>query len=689
MHITIAHNIQLSMTGRSHAFPITGANNVPTATTPLAKSTPIISHSRPSSKGSVKTFEPHAVPHSVYAPRVSSPAKGGATAPMSLKSSQDAASTALVNSMRPASVASSTFNTTNYPPRFGTPTFGTPSMSAPPMLPGLFPSPIPSPMSFPGFLADSWARPPFPGAIPPPPTTPNSAVPPTRPSVPFSFADYYNNANSASSFLSAFAAGARPPGEAFFAAQNRQATPESNNKPTASTSSTSTGGSGGNSGNSSHKRKHENHEHGKERAHSSRHQNGDTRSERPSSHKKSKQNKSDSGGGSSASRTSATENGERSRSEMQNDFYNRKPSTSHESTRHSTPNFNLPISSSASSSPYPSPFFSGSHTAYPPAQSPSASEHQRYMEMMSISNALANGLPPPPLPSSSPSTNAFLSPQSGYNPATSRPLWPYGPLPPPGQPSPSSLMGSSMMADPFKSLTDISLRPGMVSHDRETLFSRYSLLNSSGGGASIFDKMSKEQLEKFDMLQSKPNQPSATATCSASSSSSAAMRTSTEPAHSTSSRSTPTHRLHTAPPPAALPTLPPPLPPPPAPSSTAIAPPPAPSTPFPYGYLNPLNPFGAAGANPYLSQAPPPAPLGHPSPFSASSAMLNGVDPITSLALSHHHHHHHPGSMPPLPPGLSAEQAQFLLPPPFGVPPPGSSAANMMNSFFKGNPSNR
>ncbi|XP_017475768.1 PREDICTED: serine-rich adhesin for platelets-like [Rhagoletis zephyria] len=261
MHITIAHNIQLSMTGRSHAFPITGANNVPTATTPLAKSTPIISHSRPSSKGSVKTFEPHAVPHSVYAPRVSSPAKGGATAPMSLKSSQDAASTALVNSIRPASVASSTFNTTNYPPRFGTPTFGTPSMSAPPMLPGLFPSPIPSPMSFPGFLADSWARPPFPGAIPPPPTTPNSAVPPTRPSVPFSFADYYNNANSASSFLSAFAAGARPPGEAFFAAQNRQATPESNNKPTASTSSTSTGGSGGNSGNSSHKRKHENHEH--------------------------------------------------------------------------------------------------------------------------------------------------------------------------------------------------------------------------------------------------------------------------------------------------------------------------------------------------------------------------------------------------------------------------------------------
>lgn len=53
------------------------------------------------------------------------------------------------------------------------------------------------------------------------------------------------------------------------------------------------------------------------------------------------------------------------------------------------------------------------------------------------------------------------------------------------------LMASS---DPFKSLHDFQMRPDFL--DRDNLFQRYSLLNSSGGGASLMEKLAKESAEK-------------------------------------------------------------------------------------------------------------------------------------------------------------------------------------------------
>ena len=48
--------------------------------------------------------------------------------------------------------------------------------------------------------------------------------------------------------------------------------------------------------------------------------------------------------------------------------------------------------------------------------------------------------------------------------------------------------------DPFKNLHDFQMRPDFL--DRENIFQRYSLLNSSGGGASLMEKLAKETAEK-------------------------------------------------------------------------------------------------------------------------------------------------------------------------------------------------
>ncbi|CAG2162010.1 unnamed protein product, partial [Oppiella nova] len=48
--------------------------------------------------------------------------------------------------------------------------------------------------------------------------------------------------------------------------------------------------------------------------------------------------------------------------------------------------------------------------------------------------------------------------------------------------------------DPFKSLHELQVRPDFL--DRDNIFQRYSLLNSSGGGASLMERIAKESAEK-------------------------------------------------------------------------------------------------------------------------------------------------------------------------------------------------
>lgn len=48
--------------------------------------------------------------------------------------------------------------------------------------------------------------------------------------------------------------------------------------------------------------------------------------------------------------------------------------------------------------------------------------------------------------------------------------------------------------DPFKNLHDFQVRPDFL--DRDNIFQRYSLLNSSGGGASLMERLAKESAEK-------------------------------------------------------------------------------------------------------------------------------------------------------------------------------------------------
>jgi hypothetical protein len=50
------------------------------------------------------------------------------------------------------------------------------------------------------------------------------------------------------------------------------------------------------------------------------------------------------------------------------------------------------------------------------------------------------------------------------------------------------------VGDPFKSLHEFQVRPDFL--DRDNIFQRYSLLNSSGGGASLIEKIAKENAEK-------------------------------------------------------------------------------------------------------------------------------------------------------------------------------------------------
>nr|XP_046916371.1 serine/threonine-protein kinase pakG-like [Dermatophagoides farinae] len=173
-----------------------------------------------------------------------------------------------------------------------------------------------------------------------------------------------------------------------------------------------------------------------------------------------------------------------------------------------------PLSSSSSSSSSSLPYHATTSTASTALPN---EQQQRYFDLLNAAAAAAatNNGPFPPTP---PST-AFLPGRTSVDIAsqsqrpttatattttttTSKaptPLWPslghhhhY-----PG----STANSSPIVPDPFKSLQDISLRAGLVTPDRESIFSRYSLLNSSGGGASILEKLNKEQIEKLEMLQ--------------------------------------------------------------------------------------------------------------------------------------------------------------------------------------------
>lgn len=129
-------------------------------------------------------------------------------------------------------------------------------------------------------------------------------------------------------------------------------------------------------------------------------------------------------------------------------------------------------------------------------------EHHRYYDLLNNPNVPNTPNPYPPTP---PST-AFITATNANDshPGTPKtPLWgqmnlsqpPTTPHPPP----------SSLVPDPFKSLQDISLRAGLAAPDRENIFSRYSLLNSSGGGASILEKLDKDQVEKLEMMKMNQN----------------------------------------------------------------------------------------------------------------------------------------------------------------------------------------
>ena len=486
--------------------------------------------------------------------------------------------------------SSATTFSSSYPPRYGTPLSAS-SMSAPPMLPGLFPTSMPSPLQLPGLMPDNWPRPLLPGSLPGPLTSNRG---------PFSFPDYYASVNSASSALSAWAANIKPPSD-------------SNNH------NGSTGKTHEKSSSSGHKRKHESYESSKERASSSSkhssYQNGDIRSE-PSNKKihssSSKHNKSDASSG-----RSVYENGDnyRTRTSDHSDALSHNKPLSE--LKHDTRN-----SFSNTSSSLTPPMFA-SHSTF------TSNEHQRYIDLL-------GGMPPL---GSYPQPNPYISSRSNPD-LSSRPLWPFG-MPPPPLPSTSTSSStgcapappSAMMPDPFKSLQDISLRPGLVTPDRENLFSRYSLLNSSGGGASIFDKLNKEQLEKYEMLQNhnktNSSNPKPDSLMSSSSSSS-------------TSRSSNTNHLSM--------------------STTSITPPSAHFS-YPSPYLNPLHPFGPPpppGAS-YLQQ-----PIGQPYPNAPS--LMNGSDAISKMSLSHHF------------PGVMANDPQFMLPSAYQTRPPSPRTVNFMKA---------
>ena len=518
---------------------------------------------------------------------------------------------ALPNSVRPAST---TNLNPNYPGRYGTP-FGTSSISAPPILPGFFPPTMPSSMHLSGYMQDCWPRPPIPVSLAVSVTSANRA--------PYSLSDYYSM-SSASSALSAWAAGIKPPGSDSNAS-NKQSV--DNHKPLAPSIN-------------NHKRKQEDLEYQKlSHRTSSRHssissnsiQNGDMRNEL-APHKKSIH--------STTQRLHKTDSvGNNSRTSLENEVKAKIDHSLGESVRSKQLFDSKPDTRFTNfNSNTPAPPTSFANTGFFPSF-PVTSDHQRYLDYLSM--PMNSTLPPPS--SLSPATNSFMSSRNNVD-LSSRPLWSYN-MPPPPTPSSSSTLAvvaaamasPSMMPDPFKSLQDISLRPGLVTPDRDTLFSRYSLLNSSGGGASIFDKLTKEQLDKFEMMQ---NQNKDCHSSNAPSNISKQLSHSIESSVAVSSRSTPSQRvlLH-PPPPTSLPSAPT------APSSTPF--------PYPSPYLNPLHQL--TSGNSYLSQ-----PMSHPS-FVSGNVMLNGGDSLSKLALGSS------GSS-----GLSSSpSSQFILPPHFSSGPGG------------------
>lgn len=548
---------------------------------------------------------------------------------------------------RPASAT--TFNN-HYPPRYSTP-FGTPSISAPPFLPGLFPSNIPSPMHLPGFMPESWPRPPVSMGVPlaPPPPTP---PPPPPPGVSnairqqYSLPDFYTSVNSASSALSAWAAGIKPPPTDPMVSANIHSNPNDHNvKPSPTPTSNSS---------QQLKRKHD--DSNRDRNSTSKHsssshssyKNGEVYFESP---KKKHHHSSSSSSSSSTSkshknnvtpnnttRTNSIENGERQRHESVCE-----PSKPKHDNRHLNV---LPNANATPSSPYTGPMFGNTNMF----------NEQRYLELLGIPTSVSHGMS---------STNSCLPGRNNVD-ISSRPLWPFNMPPPPG-PSTGPGITSTMMADPFKSLQDISLRPGLVTPDRETLFSRYSMLSSSGGGASIFDKVNKDQLDKYEMMQNqgKTNVPSGATISNQQKQSVDSM---------SSSRTTPNHRVPIPPPSSSLPPTTAPR------SST--------STPFPYPspYLSPLNHLNslshlAAPSSSYVNStmASLQQPMGHVPPFGiTSNPMVNGD--LSKFGLGAHHGH--------LSHGLTNGSSQFMLPPHFPPPPPpGSNMTNYMNHTSSTTPS--
>lgn len=273
----------------------------------------------------------------------------------------------------------------------------------------------------------------------------NPMAPPTRPQ--YAMHDLYANVNSASSALSAWANNLTKPTleTVMLPSQSASTLPDKNIVAT---------------NNSGTKRKHEESE-GKNNSSSSRqnsHHNGDAHS---NTHKKH-----------ASSKNSVLANGSRSSNETKSESSKSKRETPKQQSVEPSSSFNgilLP----------PKP-----PTSAPTSASLLGSSFPNY--------DLFAGMPPPP--------NLYLDSRNGSD--LSRPSWPYHMALSSTSSSPSMIPPNSMIPDPFKSLQDISQRPGMVNQNKESLFARYSMLSSSGGGASIFDKLTKEQMEKYESMQS-------------------------------------------------------------------------------------------------------------------------------------------------------------------------------------------
>lgn len=250
----------------------------------------------------------------------------------------------------------------------------------------------------------------------------------------------------------------------------------------------------------------------------------------------------------------------------------------------------------------------------PPASTPSAS---MFPTLPSYLDPHANPSRLPDLLASAPFMHPPAPRPPGHSNDMMRSLWPHFPpmpstsstpsfsVPPPPPPPLSSI------PDPFKSLQDISQRPGMMSTAPDAIFSRYSLLNSSGGGASILDSLSKDQRKELDK-NSKRGHGSSSST---SSPSLGGNNLSLVPSHQAPGAVLPPPPTFKPPPLGLLPSMPPP-------TSSAPNEPPGPGA-FPYSMANFLNPLGQL--NPLAALAPyPPPPIPQLPNFGGSPALLNG-----------------------------------------------------------------